>query len=401
MPTNTIKIGIEMRVMAGAMTGIGNYSFQLLQAMMRRDVRLHFSAFDLYSWKSVDAGVFERIAAVQTELHSRSARRLSLTAKSKRMLLNQVKQSEIALATYRMLFSQTVKSQGFDLFHAFNFIPFADPGVTTLPIVYDLSFVRYPDAHPQNRRKRLDALPAVLARAPLIQTISEFSRQEISSVYGISQERIFVAPPAASEIFRPAGAVVTGTDLEPLGLKAGGYLLAVGTLEPRKNLRTLIYAYAKIPMSDRAAYPLVIVGNTGWGQLELPAETAALVAEGSLIFLGSVSNAILRSLYEGAIALLFPSIYEGFGMPVSEAMACGTRVVHSSHTSMDEISGDLAVRVPALDVDAWAIAIQTMIAEVGQETEAVRAARVARALAFDWDTSAVRVARAYDVLLSR
>src|SRR5258708_32313932 len=142
--------------------------------------------------------------------------------------------------------------------------------------------------------------------------------------------------------------------------------------------------------------PLVIAGSAGWGDIHLPTESLRLLSEGSLRFLGMVPDARLRDLYEGAVALLFPSLYEGFGMPVVEALSCGTHVTHSAGTSMDEISADLGVRLPATDIEAWADAMRHAIDQtVAQTAPSARQQRIARAQTFDWATSAARVRSAY------
>ena len=241
-----------------------------------------------------------------------------------------------------------------DLFHAFKYLPVAELAVPTLPVVYDLSFVRYPEAHPHQRLRDLEALPAVIERSSLVHTISEFSKSEIVSVFGTSPDKIFIAPPAASSIFQPLGDGATRIEIAKFDLSLHGYLLTVGTLEPRKNLKTLISAYAQLTSAERTRAPLVVVGNAGWGDLDLPRETESLKSDGTLRFLGAVSDVQLRSLYEGAIALVFPSIYEGFGMPAVEALACGTQVAHSLNTSMEAITDGVAtLRAPATDVMAW------------------------------------------------
>jgi alpha-1,3-rhamnosyl/mannosyltransferase len=396
----TIKIGLELRVMAGAMTGVGNYSFHLLDALVRDHSELRYAGFGVTSWIPIDAEELQRIAAAKKS----RARGRGLLDKGgdrlRRIMTSRLRQSDLALKLYRQQFARTVRRQSFDLFHAFNFLPFADPGVVTLPVIYDLSFLRYPEAHPRERLRRLERLPAVLDKAPLVQTISQFSRDEISSFYGYPKERIFVAPPAASAIFKPLGANAVRMDLATLGISKN-YLLAVGTLEPRKNLRTLIAAYQKLPRLMRDRTPLLVVGGKGWGELELPPGTSNLESEGNLRFLGSVSNRQLRSLYEGALALLFPSIYEGFGMPVVEALACGTPVFHSKNTSMDEITEGLAVRLPALDVEAWYGALESLIAEPIVSDDSDRMRRRARAATFDWHNSAKMVRMAYETLLRR
>lgn len=393
MPSGgTLKIGIEGRVFAGALTGIGNYSLNLIRTMLLRDPNLTFSAFELSSWINFDYQALQRVIT-EKEASRRQASRNGNIDRIKQIAVKGLRQSRLAPALYRAQFSRSVKRQSLDIFHAFNFLPFADPGVTTLPVVYDLSFLRYPQSHPTERLRRLEQLPRVLERTPLVHTISEFSRSEISELLSYPSDRVFVAPPAASEIFRPHGLEHTQAELETLGIK-GQYYLSVGTLEPRKNLRTLISAFGRLSKTERMAAPLVIAGGGGWGALELPPETEMMRAESSLLFVGGVSNAELRSLYEGARALMFPSIYEGFGMPVVEAMACGTTVVHSSGTSMDEITAGTAMTVPALDVDAWTEAFRATTPD-SNSVHDVSVTLQQQAARFNWDRSAELVRNAY------
>lgn len=388
----TTHVGIELRVMAGPMTGIGNYSFHIMKALLRGDTNLRFSGFDLTSWRSLDHQALDRMAASK-ELARATKSASGGLAGLKKLAVQGLRQSKLAPALYRAQFARTVKRQSFDLFHAFNFLPFSDPGVVTLPVVYDLSFIRYPQSHPTERLRRLEQLPRVLESTPLVHTISEFSRREISELLSYPSDRIFVAPPAASEIFQPRGREHTQAELKMMGIE-GDYYLAVGTLEPRKNLRTLITAFGRLSKAERMDAPLVIAGGGGWGSLELPPETEMMRAEGSLIFVGGVSNAGLRSLYEGARALMFPSIYEGFGMPVVEAMACGTTAVHSSGTSMDEITAGMTMTVPALDVDAWTEAFRATALDTGPVHDASMTLQ-RQAAHFNWDHSAELVRNAY------
>lgn len=391
------RIGIETVLMSSAMTGIGNYSFQLIKELICTFPDLEYLGFGYTRWSPFDETAVTQIDEQEYRVDIDHGKRITAS------LALRLQRLQLARKVYRTLhqfsFERTVERQALDLFHALRFLPPADPGVVTLPVVYDLSFVRFPETHPRERLKWLDRLPAVVARAPLVQTISEFSRNEIVATYGYPKEQIFVAPPAPSRIFRPLGIDATTPGLTTLSLKFGGYLLAVGTLEPRKNLKSLISAYGRLSRAERNRAPLAIVGSQGWGDLRLPRQASILIQEGNLRFLGRLPNLILRDLYEGAAALCFPSLYEGFGMPVVEAMSCGTSVIHGQGTSMEEISAGLGVYLPPMDIDAWTNAIRNAIAQNHQTSLDARNRRIARARSFQWSHSASTVRAAYAKLL--
>jgi alpha-1,3-rhamnosyl/mannosyltransferase len=400
-----IRAGFESSILDGPMTGIANYTFHVILSALELSPDLRFSGFRGGNWETADLAALEQIAARQDSHETETGRRRGVRNVVRASLLNAGRRAGLgpARTIYRTLrrarFASSVGSQSLDLFHAFNFRPPADPGVPVLPVIYDLSTVRHPEFHPDDRVRWLLPLRDILSRAPLVQTISEFSRQEIAELFGYPLDSIFVAPPAAAAQFVPMGEGATQRDLDVSDLRYGHFFLAVGTLEPRKNLRTLIAAYAQLPLAARAHFPLVVAGGAGWGELKLPAQTAALVAEGALRFVQHVSGAQLRSLYEGARLLLMPSLYEGFGMPIVEALACGTPVAHSSNTAMDEISGNLGARVSALDADGWTDVLQKALDSSEHADVAHRQVRIAQARQFDWRQSAGLVVDAYRRIL--
>ncbi len=404
-----MHVGIESGIFDGPMTGIANYTFHMVRSALELSPDLRFTGFRQFNWQAVDLVAMEQVAARQNASKTenlprsywqgaRGAIGATLRDTASQAGLGPVRGAYRSLRQRR--FASSVRKQSLDLFHAFNFRPLTDPGVPVLPVIYDLSTFRHPEFHPDDRVRWLAPLGDVLARAPRVQTISEFSRQEIASLFGYPLDRIFVAPPAAAAQFAPIGESATQRDLDAMNLRYGSFFLAVGTLEPRKNLRTLIAAYTQLSPAARAHFPLVVAGGTGWGELKLPEQTAALVAEGALRFVQHVSGPQLRSLYEGARLMIMPSLYEGFGMPVVEAFACGTAVAHSEKTAMDEISADLGIRIAAHDVAGWTVALEQAMQGDAHADGALRNARIARARQFDWHKSAGMVLATYRDLLN-
>ena len=389
------------------MTGVANYCFETLRAQQELNSDISYLGFTGIGWKAIDATYLSNVAHDHQKITAgsppRSVSVRSMAGRSLLFLARRAARIEFARVVYRSLrrnsFSRSHRvATTLDLFHAFNFQPHGEIAAPVLPVIYDLSFIRFPDAHTKERLKFLETLPNTIAHAPLVQTISQFSKSEIVEVFGYPEDRIVVAPPAASAIFCLLGDEITRSDLLAFDVQPGSYFLAVGTLEPRKNIKTLINAFEQLPATDQARCPLVVVGGKGWGQLELPTGTDRLIQAGALRFVGSVSDPALRSLYEGARMLLFPSIYEGFGMPVVEALACGTAVAHSAGTSMDEISGDLAVRVTAEDVKAWTQVMSEAISTSDIVDPNLRQARLNQAERFDWHRSAAAVLDAYRMI---
>lgn len=395
-PQRRITVGFEFGFLRGPKTGVANYTLNILEALLQHERQVRFIGFERLSWREIASTLPPGARGRGARLAARVAH-----AALQAVMLSPVRQP--LRGAYRQLhrwrFAPLARSLQLDLFHAFNFRPPADPGVPVLPVVYDLSTFRHPEFHPADRVRWLDGLGETIARAPLVHTISEFSRRELVDVFGYPAEQIFVAPPAAAPVFAPTGRDATQRDLAPFGVDYGSYFLTVGTLEPRKNIRTLIAAYARLTDAERQRFPLVVVGGRGWGKLEFPAQADQLRREGSLRFLEDIGNSQLRGLYEGARLLLMPSIYEGFGMPVVEALACGTAVAHSANTSMDEISGILGRRVGALDVDDWTAALREAMEGGPAAEKDLREARIEQARRFSWSRSAERVAAAYRQLM--
>jgi len=254
--------------------------------------------------------------------------------------------------------------------------------IPRLITVHDLAYLLAPERASARLRRYLEAVvPRMMDQADRILTVSETTRQDIQERYRIPRHKLVVVPNGVEPRF--FNAVPPDEDLRlQLGLPLE-YLLSVGTIEPRKNLVGLFAALRAIP---RLGLPLVIAGGRGWDSQPIYAAAADLALSGRVRFLGHVPDDALPSLYSGATALIYPSWYEGFGLPVLEAMAAGIPVVASTAPALMEVGGSLATYVAPDQIEAMAAAIEDITVS-SQCSEAARQARRTRAGGFSWDRS--------------
>lgn len=202
------------------------------------------------------------------------------------------------------------------------------------------------------------ALPATLKHAQHIITPSLAVREQLLQHCGIAPERITATPLGVDPAYVPMAAQALEPVLGHWGLRPGGYTLCIATLEPRKNLDGLLDAWAQLPAAQRQRYPLVLAGAPGWGSERLLQRIQDLQRHGEVRHLGYVAESRLPALYAGARLFAFPALYEGFGLPVLEAMACGIPVVTSNSSSLPEVAGGAALLVAPEDTTALAQALQ-------------------------------------------
>ncbi len=271
------------------------------------------------------------------------------------------------------------------LFCPVNVVPLAGlvPSVVT---VHDLAFLRLPEAFIPAKRRYLARMTRLsVHRARHVIAVSTQTKADIVAHFGLAPERITVIPNAADERFRPP---TPGDDLAAFRRERNlpeRYVLFVGTLEPRKNLPRLIHAFAQIARDD-PGIGLAVVGASGWLTSDIAPLVRALGLESRIAFAGYVPDAELTRWYQAAMVFCYPSLYEGFGLPVLEAMACGTPVVTSNIGSMAEIGRDAAILVDPTDIDAIASGIRTSLQ--GDMSDVYSAAGWQRAQHYSWDRTA-------------
>jgi glycosyltransferase involved in cell wall biosynthesis len=291
-------------------------------------------------------------------------------------------------------FSVGLRQRNCDLYHEPGFLPFNFDGPTIVTI-HDLSPLRYPEAHPPQRvREFNERLPRAIAKAAHIIVDAESVRAEVMQTFGVSADRIHAIHLGVAPHFHPRNAEETFAVRQHYQLEHGRYVLAVGTLEPRKNLIQAIDAYAGLPEAIRRTTPLVIAGMRGWLVSELETRLRQLEARGEVRWLGFVSNEALPSLYSGATMLVYPSLYEGFGLPVLEAMASGIPVVTSNRSSLPEVAGGVGVLVDPEDTEGLRSAMGRLI-ENKQEARRLGQLGIVRAGQFTWKDCAKKTIAIY------
>ena len=306
----------------------------------------------------------------------------------------------VARTLQQRQFSKGVQRSRHDIYHEPNFLAYQFDGPSIIT-VHDLSWIRYPEMHPVKRVRAMDKyFQPGLDRASLILTDSEFVKRELMDVCGVKPERIRPILLGVEALFHPRSADDTRTILLDHGLVHGQYLLAVGTLEPRKNLALALRAFMQLDPALRRRFPLVLVGMKGWHTSALEQQIAPLVAAGEIRLLGYLPREHLAKIIAGATTLMYPSIYEGFGLPPLEAMACGVPVITSNVSSIPEVVGDTGLMVDPQDVDGLAEAIKTLLTAPDVRENMAKKA-LARSAQFTWASCVNQTVDAYREVLRK
>lgn len=377
-----MKVILSIDPIKYPLTGIGRYSLEL--------------AKELAQISEIDSLRFFRGVRICDSIPLPAQTPNSMGQIRGRMLKNR-----LAVSLYRLLAPELKKHalRGFDdhVFHGPNFYlpPFAGRSVVTM---HDLSPFNWSSCHPPERVRYMRAeIELSLKRASMLITDSEFIRQELAIQFGWPLEKIRAIPLASAPEFHPRDPKALLPLQQKYGLLPGTYSLFVGTIEPRKNIIPLLDAYSMLPESTRRRWPLILVGYRGWSNDAIHARIADAERAGWVRHLGFVTTDDLPLLFAGARLFVFPSLYEGFGLPVLEAMASGVPVVCSNTSSLPEVAGDAAAMCDAYDIDS----LSRLIAR-GLEDESWRAPSIAKGLVragqFSWRRCAEETTSVYQAV---
>lgn len=361
-----MRIGIDARLTYYRTGGISTYIRRLVHALERLDFENDYTVFQ--SRKAQDSLVTRfRRGVLWTPSHHR-VERLALTV-------------ELAW-------------RGLDVFHSPDFIPPLRAARRHVITVHDLNFLHYPQyLTDESRRYYNGQIAAAVRHADHILADSEATRRDLTTMLGVPTAKITVHMLGVDESFRPLPADETRAGLRALDLP-DKYLLFVGTFEPRKNIAVLLEAYRLLLDRLPDAPPLVLAGNRGWLFDETMARIETLRLAGRVLWREGISQAAMPALYNGALALVTPSFYEGFGLPALEAMACGTVPVVSNRSSLPEVVGDVGLQVEPESPEAICEALYRVVTD-RQWREATERAALERARAFTWEKTARAVRSVY------
>jgi len=350
--------------------GIHTYSRQLLQHLPGQQPALAYHAF-------VNDPAYQPPPGI--DLHR-------APAASQRPLLR-ILWEQIALPL-------AARRRQIDLFHGLAYaLPLAAglPGVVT---VHDLSFLLFPHSFGPGNRLYLSRITALSCRrARKVIAVSQATARDVQRLLGVPADRIEVIYNGVDEAYFPRPAA----EIEETRLRAGWpdrFLLSVGTLEPRKNHLMLIEAYAIYRRLAVAPLPLLIAGGRGWQYDAIFARVSALGLDQHVHFLGFAPASLLPWLYNAATVFVYPSRYEGFGLPVAEALACGLPAITSTASSLPEVAGEAAHTVDPDDTETLAVALAAITGDA-ERRAMMRAAGLAQAERFRWTLTAAKTAALY------
>lgn len=376
-----MRIGIEGKVLTPRIGGIGRYAVNLVRAMLKLSGEEHPDLeFVIFTAPQTDRGLLN---GVQVSFCDRF-----------RSVKSTLLRSGLFLPT-GMIFDEI------DIFHGLDQagVPLFFKRGKYVVTLHDVIACVLPNLFPWKSRLVLKTAFATIRRhVDLVIVPSEATKEDIVRYLGVERQRIVVIPDGVENRFQSVGDPVR---LEAMRQKYGiprEYILFVGVLEPRKNIPILLQAFSLL-LAEKLdqGLKLVIAGGSGWGVAEISKAVQSLGLQDHVVFPGFIDEEDLPDLYRGARLFVYPSLYEGFGLPILEAMGCGVPVIASNTSSMPEVAGGAALLVDPLDSEALASAMASVLIDEEMK-ETLQRKGMARASHFSWETTARKTLESYQAL---
>ena len=376
-----MRIGLDGMPLNQQLTGVGHYTLELVRAMAQAAPHDEFEIVSPFSY------IFEEFEG-----------RDGLPAN---VALARARTSIMTRRWWSIGLPRHLEKEPVDLFHGTNFeVPlWAKPKCPTVLTVHDLSQLLYPDTHEaRDVRRARRRLPLMARAATMIITPSESVRNEVCGHLKIARDKVVVVSEAAREVFRPMSSEKATKIRTQLSI-SDEFVLFVGTIEPRKDLQTLLRAFARVAHS-RNSLQLVVTGKMGWMFEDWLKQLRNSKVRDRVKLTGYLNDEELRALYSSCRAFVYPSIYEGFGLPPLEAMACGAPVISSRIDSIEEVCGDAALLIDPRSVGSFAGAMDRVLDDQSFRTQLSIAGSV-RASEFSWNRTAELTRAVYQEAIER
>ena len=389
----TLHLGINAISLLSPLTGVGQYTFNLTRELQKIPGLTVYYFYGLL-W-SERCYLDERLVQqVSQPLVSRNIIPYAVNLIKKAVKAVIPRSYEVARWQQQRIFTRGVRERAITLYHDPNFIPFSFDGPVVIT-VHDLSLLKYPETHPQDRLRAIGRLlPKAVECADAVIVVSDFVRREVIATLDVNPGKVFTVPNGVGHEFQPLSRTETEPVLRRYGLTHQGYILTVGTLEPRKNLIRLVRAYRLLPAALQHHYPLVVAGMKGWHYESIEQALAGLVKSGQVRLPGYLPASDLPAMYAGAAVMVYPSLYEGFGLPPLEAMASGVPVVTSNRSSLPEVVADAGILVEPEDEAAIAESIRTLLDDEHEAHKLIQRG-LKRARQFTWERCAQETVAVY------
>ncbi len=388
-----MKIALDCTPAIGQRAGIGQYVYQLAHSLAGVDKENLYTMYILYSVTDFILHPGNRDAGLPSSENFKALfRYLPLPAP----LLHRLRALRVGPFN-----DYTLGGLDADIIHCTSYcIPRLKRRTKkVLATIYDISTITHPECHTKLNIDYTGAgIRDAVNYADGIITISDYTKADIVNHLNIPEEKVYVTRLASQSVFRPEEDPALLAATRTKHSLPEKYLLFVGSLEPRKNIKTLLRAYAALPPDLTEEYRLVIAGGKGWKNTDIKTTVDELRIEDNVHFLGYLSQDELRNIYSTAALFVYPSLYEGFGIPILEAMACGTPVITSNTSSMPEVAGTAAKLVTPTDTGELSSAMESVL--MSEELRAdMRLRGLKRAAEFSWEKCASQTLEVYKKLL--
>ena len=374
-----MRIGIDARTLLGPRTGIGRYSYNVVPNLLAIDPHNKYVLFvDRKSTLSFPSSSYDK----------RIVGPLNFSRASMRKVFSPL--------WTNFFLPRALKREGIDLLFCPNFVSPLKKVCKTIVVIHDLAAILYPGLHDKIYSFYLRNMLSVTCRKiDRIITVSEASKRDVIRLFKVPENRIKVISLAVEDIFKP----VDDPDMiKRIARKYGlvkNFILYVGTLERRKNVTGLIKAYGKLRKNKLISRQLAVVGKKGWQYPDIAKAIRDSGFERDILLAGYVPDEDLVYIYNAADLFVYPSLYEGFGFPPLEAMACGTPVITSHVTALPEVVGDAAILVDPEDIDGLAEAMHDVLSQNSLRLKLIEKG-LERVKHFSWENVAKKTLSVYN-----